>query len=69
MSYHDTRLHSSRRESLIKAQAFRRGLKAGIFSMTLFPKRYSSKIGNSAQDWKAVGDDLREAMRRADIGK
>ena len=69
MSYHDTRLHSNRRESLLKAQAFRRGFKAGAFSMGLFPKQYSSKIGSSVQDWKAVGDDLREAMRRAEIGK
>jgi hypothetical protein len=69
MSFHDTRLHSNRPESLVKAQAFRRGFKAGVFSMGLFPKPYSAKIEGSAQDWQAVGDDLREAMRRVDIGK
>lgn len=64
MTYHDSRLVGpSRRASRHHFRVLRRRLAKGATSLTLFPKPPVIEFGSIEDDWKAVGDDIRNAMR------
>lgn len=67
MSFHDHRLISATakraRNTRPKARAFLRG----VGDITFKPSRPQIHFGSVADDWRSVGDELREAMRRVEL--
>lgn len=66
MTYHDRRLLESRKAELKKRAKLSRNALNGAFSLTLFPKSPRIEIGSIEGDWKAVGDDIRKAIKSYD---
>ena len=64
MSYHDRRLLEDRKApAKKKGKQLRRQTLNGAFSLTLFPKSPRIALGSIEGDWKAVGKDIRKAMK------
>lgn len=63
MTYHDCRLLESRKAELKKRVKLGRNALNGAFSLTLFPKSPRIEIGSMEGDWKAVGNDIRKAIK------
>lgn len=58
MTFHDKRFGANR----AKRNSYRIMLD-GAQTITLWPTIRKPRIGSVADDWKAVGDDIRKAMR------
>ena len=63
MSYHDRRLLEGRKAPAKKGKQLRRQVLNGTLSLTLFPKSPRIALGSIEGDWKAVGKDIRKAMK------
>lgn len=63
MTYHDRRLLEGQKAELKKRSKRSRSVLGGAFSLTLFPKSPRIEIGSIEGDWKAVGNDIRKAMK------
>lgn len=62
MTYHDRSLLVDRKAKG-KAANTKRAALTGAFSITLFPKSPRFHLGSVSDDWKAVGKDIRKAMK------
>jgi len=64
MTYHDRSLLEGQRAKLKKRAKLRYDILQGSFSLTLFPKSPRFQSGSIEDDWKAVGADIRKAMKQ-----
>ena len=69
MTYHDhTLARVARTRRSVREKAWKSALR-GIELITLNPPSPVIRRGSVAQDWAAVGDDLRKAMKRQRLGE
>jgi hypothetical protein len=65
MTFHDRRLDAARKviaaRRQIKHSRKRRLMKEGAFTLNLWSAMPAIEIGTIADDWKAVGEDMRRA--------
>lgn len=63
MTFHHSRLLEGRKVELKSRVRLGRSVLNGGFSLTLNPKSPCIELGSIEGDWKAVGNDIREAMK------
>lgn len=64
MTYHDRRLSVPGAASAKPERSRLSGAFRGINDMSLFPSLPDIKLGSVADDWRAVGGDIRKAMKK-----
>ncbi len=64
MTYHDHNMHAHPKRSGKKGRSLLRFLVVGAREMTIHPTSPRIKFGTIKDDWKSVGDDLRQAMKQ-----
>lgn len=64
MTYHDRRLSLSRILGRCRRESRISGMLRGVDEITIFPSIPAIELGSQADDWRAVGADIREAMRK-----
>lgn len=67
MSFHDRKLVAASARRAKKPKTLFQMMLRGVADITLDPVKPKIKLGSNADDWKAVGDDLRYAMRQIDL--
>ena len=64
MTYHDRRLNLSRIIGNNRRKSLISGMLRGVDDIAIFPSIPAIELGSQADDWRAVGGDIREAMRK-----
>lgn len=69
MSYHDRKLISaSDTQTVARGRGWKSALR-GINEITFTPSVPRIRFGSIADDWNAVGGDMRKAMKQVSLGK
>lgn len=68
MSYHDQRLLAHKRKSRRRGDAWRLMIE-GASTISLWPSEPQLELGSIKDDWLAVGNDIRHAMKQFHVGE
>ena len=69
MSYHDKKLIAASKHAKRRSGRFVTSFVEGFGGVSLYAPASKVKHGSLADDWRAVGNDMRKAMARVNAGE